>query len=101
MLSYYGDLLVRDATVRNSGHGLYLYRNKNVTVDRARIYNNTGWAVLKYGGDLSMRNSVVTRNNVGVYLYGYADTDTSNVWNTTIADNGAHGIYQANRGQGS
>jgi hypothetical protein len=101
VLSYYGDLLVRDATIRNSGHGLYLYRNKNVTVDRARIYNNTGWAVLKYGGDLSMRNSVVTRNNVGVYLYGYADTDISNVWNTTIADNGAHGIYQANRGQGS
>lgn len=101
VLTYYSDVAVTDATVRNNGHGLYLYRNNKVTVDRTRLYNNTGWAVLKYGGDLSMRNSVVTRNNVGMYLYGYADTDSSNVWNTTIADNSSHGVYQANRGTGS
>jgi hypothetical protein len=101
VLSYYGDVLVSQSTVRNNGHGLYLYRNNKVTVDRTRLYNNTGWAVLKYGGDLSMRNSVVTRNNVGMYLYGYADTDSSTVWNSTIADNASHGVYQANRGTGS
>jgi hypothetical protein len=101
VLTYYSDVLVRDATVRNNGHGLYLYRNNKVTVDRTRLYDNSGWAVLKYGSDLSMRNSVVTRNNVGMYLYGYEDTDSSNVWNTTIADNASHGAYQANRGTGS